>query len=382
MSTDSENNTASPLQQSTGSPLHLNDTEHGSYNPTLAGNECQDNELELLKGDAIGETLYSERFVLNTLLKLNKLNIDLQEDENMERDLCSLWDMTLEEDVVKYLLNHEILDLFPSIIKSTEDKRLTEILVGIMGNMCNVQETRDLLTDKSEVVEILLELTSCMDSLTLEQLMRLLAVVFIKMPEDRTKIWYTLILKSEKFVDNICFILNNAANNCLILQTLEALNAILAKFFVLKLSLASANGISDDINSNTSFEQLFVRPDIIECTIEAFKTLAKQNCDDQDFFDASEIPGIIYKAKQTFCNIHSILTQYNQLSREAYESSNNEILNCFKDILEPMVEQDNVTTWLQHEQDILETLNDVLKVKKFTYLATKSCRACIPYLHF
>lgn len=342
--------------------------ETASYNPTLQENECEENDLERLKGDAIGDTLYSERFVLNTLLKLGQLEKDLQEEEEVERDLCSLWDMTLEEDVVKYLLKHDVLELFANIIKETEDKRLTEILVGIMGNMCNVQQTRSLLTEKKEVIDILLQLTACMDSLTLEQLMRLLAVVFVKMTEDQIENWYNLILKCDKFVENLCFILNNAANNTLILQTLETLNAILAKFFVLKLSLATENGKSLNELSKTSFEEMFVQPEVIECSIEAFKTLVKENADKQDAYEAAEIPESIHKAKQTFCNIHSILTQYQQLSRDAYESSNDEILQCFKDILKPMTEEDNITTWQQYEQDVLETLNDVLRVIFWIYL--------------
>ncbi|XP_023306741.2 protein SAAL1 [Lucilia cuprina] len=348
--------------QSSNNTEDANKTEPASYNPTLVENDCEDNDLERLKGDAIGDTLYSERFVLNTLLKLGQLEKDLQEEDEIERDLCSLWDMTLEEDVVKYLLKHDVLELFANIIKSTDDKRLTEILVGILGNMCNVQQTRNLLTEKKEVIETLLELSNCMDSLTLEQLMRLLAVVFVKMSEEQIEKWYNLILKSDKFVENLCFILNNAANNSLILQTMETLNAILAKFFVLKLSLATENGKSLDEISKTSFEELFVQSEMIECSIEAFKTLVKESANKQDSYEAAEIPESIHKAKQTFCNIHSILTQYQQLSRDAYETSNDEIIKCFKDILRPMVEDDSITSWQQYEQDVLETLNDVLRV--------------------
>ncbi|KAM7341900.1 protein SAAL1 [Cochliomyia hominivorax] len=345
---------------------HADDTntseQAASFNPTLAENECEETDLERLKGDAIGDTLYSERFVLNTLLKLGELSKDLQEEEEVERDLCTLWDMTLEEDVVKYLLKHDVLELFANIIKETQDKRLTEILVGIMGNMCNVLQTRNLLTENKDVINILLDLTACMDSLTLEQLMRLLAVVFVKMSEDQIEKWYNLIMKCDKFVENLCFILNNAANNSLILQTLETLNAILAKFFVLKLSLATENGKSLDELSKRSFEEMFVQSEVIECSIEAFKTLVKENGDKQDSYEAAEIPESIHKAKQTFCNIHSILTQYQQLSRDAYETSNNEILQCFKDILKPMTENESITTWQQYEQDVLETLNDILRV--------------------
>lgn len=363
----SEINSDKTQQTSSSNNDDSNEVEPASYNPDLTANECTDNELELLKGDAIGDTLYSERFVLNTLLKLGQLNKDLQEEDDVEKDLCSLWDMTLEEDIVKYLLNHDVLELFGNIIKTTEDKRLTEILVGILGNMCSAQEARDQLTEKEDVIEILLDLSSCMDSLTLEQLMRLITVIFVKMSQSQIEKWYNLILKSDKFVENLCFILNNAANNSLILQTLEALNAILAKFFVLKLSQVTENGKSDDDEEKSNFEELFVQSQVVESTIEAFKSLVKNQSNKHDSYDAQEVPESIYKAKQTFCNIHSILTQYELLSREAYTTSNEEILKCFKDILQPMAEGNSITSWQQYQQDVLETLNDVLRVSSKEY---------------
>lgn len=67
---------------------------YSSFNPE---NEEQE-DLENLKGDAIGSTLYSERFVLKTLLKLSQgLEKELAENEPFENDLCALWDMTMEE---------------------------------------------------------------------------------------------------------------------------------------------------------------------------------------------------------------------------------------------------------------------------------------------
>ncbi|XP_061394198.1 protein saal1 [Musca vetustissima] len=209
------------------------DTESASCNPTLPDADAEGTDIQLLKGDAIGDTLYSERFVLNTLLKLAEVKKDLQNEEEVERDLCSLWDMTIERDVVLFLLEQDVLEIFSGIIRTTEDKRLSEILVGILANMCNVQETRDQLEQQEETVQVLLELSSCLDSLTLEQLMRLFAVVFVKVKESSVTMWYNYLLKCDQFVKNICFILASAANNTLVLQTMETLNAILAKFAVM-----------------------------------------------------------------------------------------------------------------------------------------------------
>lgn len=82
-----------------------------------------DERLGELKGDAIGDTLFSERFVLKTLLHLSKLEKSLEEDEGFENDLCVLWDMTLETDVSKVLLEHSVLEVFSGLIQQSEDKR-------------------------------------------------------------------------------------------------------------------------------------------------------------------------------------------------------------------------------------------------------------------
>ena len=59
-----------------------------AYNPSLPL-ELNDAEAEGIKGDSIGDTMYSERFVLSTLLRLTKLDDQkLSEDEQFETDLC------------------------------------------------------------------------------------------------------------------------------------------------------------------------------------------------------------------------------------------------------------------------------------------------------
>lgn len=286
---------------------------------------------------------------MNTLLKLGQLSKDLQEEEEIERDLCSLWDMTIEKDVVVFLLEQEVLELFAGIIKATEDKRLTEIVVGIIANMCNIQETREQLEQQEGTVKVILELTSCVDSLTLEQLMRLLAVVFVKMKEESIMFWYEHIFKSDQFINNICFILASSANNTLVLQTMETLNAILAKFALLE--------ISDGLLP--SFEKVFVKPSIVAATIEAYQTLHKESKEHMDNYET--IPESLVKANQTFCNIHSILTQYDKISRESYKECNEKMIWCLKKILKAI--SDDASSWQQYEQDVLESLNDILRVR-------------------
>uniref|UniRef100_A0A1A9V2S8 Beta-catenin-like protein 1 N-terminal domain-containing protein n=1 Tax=Glossina austeni TaxID=7395 RepID=A0A1A9V2S8_GLOAU len=318
-------------------------------NPNVLEVEKADPEdLQRIRGDAIGDTLYSERFVLNILLKLSKLEKNLQEEEEMEKDLCTLWDMTLDADMIEYLLKQDVLTLFAEVIKATNDKRLTEILVGILANMCDLKKTRDdLCLQESQLVEVLLDLSGCLDALTLQQLMRLWAVIFVKSPTEHIEKWYDLVCKDGQFIENICFILNNAINHKVLLQTLETLNAVLAKFALLD-------------NPAKNFTELFIKSEVINATMEAFNTILTDNAGQEN--DTDELEKKEVKIKQTFCNIHSILTQYQQYSEEAYAAHSEDILLCMKKILKPLALEVDLETWQTFELEVFETLSDLLEI--------------------
>lgn len=98
------------------SPLGYDGGSETAYNPCLPV-ELNDTEAEVIKGDSIGDTLYSERFVLATIIKLTEFD---DKNEALEADLCSLWDMTIEKDVVKLLLEHSVLEVFANAIQNSQ----------------------------------------------------------------------------------------------------------------------------------------------------------------------------------------------------------------------------------------------------------------------
>lgn len=248
------------------------------YNPSIT-DDLKDEDLEKMKGDAIGNTLYSERFVLSTLIKLTKLNVNLNDDEEFEKDLCSLWDMSIEKDVVELLLEHKVLELFSNIIKQTEDRRLTEILIGIIGNMCNLNETRVELCMNNDVIMPILDLISCTDTLTLIQLMRLLHTTLVFENSGDELIWFQHFKNCDNFVENLSYILSNSINKTLLINSLEALNAICAKFAIIDIQPSSSiNNENNENNDNTAhtFSDLFVQPSLLAGVNEAFATLLPQ----------------------------------------------------------------------------------------------------------
>lgn len=53
----------------------------------IQGDELDSETMEKMKGDAIGDTLYSERFVLKALMELKEQN-GKKIDESFEKDIC------------------------------------------------------------------------------------------------------------------------------------------------------------------------------------------------------------------------------------------------------------------------------------------------------
>lgn len=56
--------------------------------------------------------------------------------ESMETDLCTLWDMTLEKDIVEFLLENDFLKMAEFTLKTSKEPRLTvgELSEFIMSN--------------------------------------------------------------------------------------------------------------------------------------------------------------------------------------------------------------------------------------------------------
>ncbi|XP_067631774.1 uncharacterized protein [Eurosta solidaginis] len=363
------------------------DNEHNgaSCNPSapLHPDDGQDDEdLSRIRGDAIGNTLYSERFVLSTLLKLTKNEKELAENKSFENDLCSMWDMTIEEDVVLLLLEHNVLELFAHCINATDDKRLVEILVGILGNMCNFKQSRELLVENIALVQTLLDLTNCTDSLTLLQITRLFSVVLIHADRKAALQWYQRICNCKDFVKNLTFILSNSINEQLLRQTVETLNAILAKFALVDPNKQKLEAIKKNVNDNDldgdgdilpTFEQLFVNEALIKATIEAFLALLPrknstvlQDENEEEYEDDDDDSTIIftqstYNLMQIFLNIHCILTQYDELSQISYMPHIETLMDCISCILEPLCNPKYVPHLSNREQDLLDSVNDILE---------------------
>lgn len=59
--------------------------------------DIEDLEMEKLKGDAIGDTLYSERFVLKTLMELKEMDTEQKLDSSMvNKDTANFFQQSIQ----------------------------------------------------------------------------------------------------------------------------------------------------------------------------------------------------------------------------------------------------------------------------------------------
>lgn len=169
---------------------------------------------EKLKGDAIGDTLYSASFVISTLQGFS----DLKYDEKNEEDLSFLWDMTLERDVCQLLFELDFPTLVTSALETCDHSRLIEILIGVLANILLADCDNKKMTAE-QVIMILREFETS-DPDVLIQLMRFIQSVAYAMPD------YINGLGARVLQHHIPFILNNSQNIKLISEAFKAVELL------------------------------------------------------------------------------------------------------------------------------------------------------------
>lgn len=313
-----------------------------------------DNETkEKMKGDAIGDTLYSERFVLKTLMELKDQN-GAKIDDSFEKDLCLLWDMTIEKAVVKLLLEYSVLELFSNIIEVSEDERLIEILLGIVANMCSLLQTREYLCESPGVMSTILSQLTSSDPLILHQLMRLLysAILFENSGDEST--WFSHFKNCENFVDKFSFILTNSTSNTLLISSFEALNAICAKFAIIE--------IQPESPKDSSFSKIFVQKCLVDGLIEAFKQVIPDINDSDSNNTTDLIPTQNHlKFMNLFLELNLIISQYESVSVDAYREALPEFHKCLARILLPLTQKIYLLPLTSAHQGVIENVNDIIQ---------------------
>ncbi|XP_049637000.1 protein SAAL1 isoform X2 [Suncus etruscus] len=180
-------------------------------------------EEDVATGDCIGSTVYSKHWlfgVLNGLIQLvtpedTKGSSDDEEqqtelDEELENEICRVWDMSMDEDVALFLQEFNTPDIFMGVLAKSRCPRLREICVGILGNMACFQEICVSISNNKNLGQVLLHCFYDSDPPTLLEISRLLLTCLSQM--EVASIWVERIREYPSIYDSICFILSSSTN--------------------------------------------------------------------------------------------------------------------------------------------------------------------------
>ncbi|XP_035792213.1 uncharacterized protein LOC118466690 [Anopheles albimanus] len=317
-------------------------------------------QLQTLKGDRIGETMYSERFVLSTILKLSQLTDQqlLEDDEEFERDLCNLWDMTIEPDVVRFLLQQEAVELFVALAGRSKDYRLMEILIGIVGNMCCVEEMHELLQTQSEILLALCDFLSVDDAPMLVQLMRTLTTLFDRSDDERYS-WFGVMKRADNLTEKLSLILATSTNRALLEHTVETVCAIINRFTEAEVDYAQLK----------EFYRLFGKSCLLDGLFEAFRQLyppinstsnssqaATSSGGGGGGFEEDTLTATDLKTMRRFMEVHEHFVVH---ANELYEPHVEELVQCVYRVLVALCSESMLFPLNKNHVSILVCVNNI-----------------------
>ncbi|XP_033347730.1 protein saal1 [Bombus vosnesenskii] len=295
------------------------ETDEVEPNVLLETQEIGEDEIEKLKGDTVGDTLYSSKWIINILLSISKVFEDGW-NEKVEYDLCTLWDMTAEKDIVNFLVDNDFLKIAEFALNSSEEPRFTEIILGIIGNMTCEPSVLDILGEKEELLETILRLLSSEDAATLVQILRLLRSALWNIQINPESKWRVNLRNSTFLREVVPFILKSSTNEELLIATTSFLRSSA------EIDLSSGKTLLDELFESSSF-----LPGMLESFEEVFP---------QD--EAPYSPSTL-KYLEDWLELFSIVRKGHQIHQEILQEDNlNRTVEILRRILASFIDPWNL----------------------------------------
>uniref|UniRef100_A0A9J8DKD6 Serum amyloid A-like 1 n=1 Tax=Cyprinus carpio carpio TaxID=630221 RepID=A0A9J8DKD6_CYPCA len=210
------------------------------------------------EADAIGETVYSKHWLFSTLTRLIQMVTDQESGpsdssveltDDLEEDLCRVWDMAMDKDVAVFLQEFKAPDILLGVIAKSRSPRLTEICVGILGNMACFHDTCVSLSQNSDLCSVLLLLLGDNDPPTLLETCRLL-LTCLSQP-DVAPLWLERIRQQPAVCGSLCFIMSSSTNVDLLVKVGELVDKLFDEDEELMKSWVSTPASDSDPNKDT-----------------------------------------------------------------------------------------------------------------------------------
>ncbi|XP_056455125.1 protein saal1 [Gadus chalcogrammus] len=184
-------------------------------------------------GDAIGETVYSKHWLFSTLTRLVQMvtkheseesDTPMQLADDEEEDLCRVWDMAMDKDVAGFLQEFKAADILLGVIAKSQCPRLTEICVGILGNIACFPDSCLALSQNEDLGIVLLLLLGDSDPPTLLETSRMLLTCVSQ--RDACGLWIERIRQQSAVCTSLCFIMCSSTNLDLLVKVGELVDKL------------------------------------------------------------------------------------------------------------------------------------------------------------
>ncbi|KAL6265417.1 hypothetical protein P5V15_002213 [Pogonomyrmex californicus] len=294
--------------------------------------DISEQELEVLKGDTVGgNNLCSSKWLINTLMSLCQVHENGWTKE-LESQLCILWDLSMEEEVVSYLISYDFLKIAKKTLVASDEPRLIEIILGIIGNICCNKEAIDTIACDQELVTQILRHLASEDSLILIQLLRILQLIVCKIWQNPESDWIVHFTECEFLGDSITFMLMSSTNNDLLLAAMNFLES------VSKISLP---------HENSFLKKLFKIDNLIPALLESFMQVIST---EKDGYSEVELTFIRH-----WLIVLIVIIESNSLKFEDYENDENflKLMEIMYRILEPYKKSYNLYPMQRSSIDII-----------------------------
>ncbi|XP_022611913.1 protein SAAL1 isoform X2 [Seriola dumerili] len=228
--------------------------------------------------DAIGDTVYSKHWLFSTLTRLIHMVTEhaekdsegqMQLPDDDEEDLCRVWDMAMDKDVAGFLQEFKATDILLGVIAKSHCPRLTEICVGILGNIACFPDTCLTLSQNQDLGAVLLLLLGDTDPPTLLETSRLLLTCVSQ--KDVSSLWLQRIRQQTSVHSSLCFIMCSSTNTDL----LEKVGELVDKLFdldeeLMKSWITAQPSEEEEDNGESCL-------DVASCLLEAAKQLRQES---------------------------------------------------------------------------------------------------------
>ncbi|XP_054631467.1 protein saal1 [Dunckerocampus dactyliophorus] len=227
--------------------------------------------------DAIGDTVYSKQWLFSILTRLIQMvtkpsaedsegHMQLTDDD--EEDLCRVWDMAMDSDVAGLLEEFKAPDILLRVIAKSGSPRLTEICVGILGNIACFPDTCLTLSQNEDLCAVLLLLFGDTDPPTLLETSRLILTCVSQ--KDVSSLWLQRIRQQTSLRSNLLFIMCSSTNTDL----LEKVGELVDKLFDLDEELMKSWIAAEPSEEGDDGDSCL---DLASCLFEAAKQLRSEN---------------------------------------------------------------------------------------------------------